>query len=438
MLLRVLGALIVSAWAVPLLARPASDSLVYAAFAKQLRKRLTEEQVQSILSKLPEGCKVFGFDIGDYSGDKNDDLVFSARSDENLRKEVGVYYFLNRGARFDLVKYTVKKYLSEPVEIGFSIDQGICSVTQKIGEYHWHIEGCRLDDMVFHQVTEWETQRLPRGTGFSGIGYETTLNFRSFRTTELFYHASDVKQLLKQEYLTVPIYPSGLRLPRCVPESVGDSTSQSIVRGSSSWFGIDDASFFIAGRYDSTTVHLRVSIDDDKLLSSDSLESSDFLALAFDLSGKRKVDNYGTVRRTREDGILSMLLRMGNGGSVPPKLVMDAATTEDMEKIFWRVKCSVDQQTLGTSMVELEFPAEIFERCRNGSACGFAAMYHDVDNPERVEWATDISTTGLFDPDRPDTFGRLLFIQGNENFLFVDDIRLADVVRKMEHDGILH
>jgi hypothetical protein len=423
---------------IPSSAQAAADSLEYSLFAKQLRKRFSEEQVRSIIAKLPEGCRVFGFDIGDYSGDKKDDLVLSARGDENLKREIGVYFYLNRGERFELVKYILKKYLSEAVEIGFSIDQGICTVTQKTGEYHWQISGYRIDDFIFHQVTAWETQRLRHGGGFSGIGHETTINYSSFRSSELYYRSSDVKQLLKSEYFSFPLYPEGLRLPRSIPETIGDSSSQSIVRGSSSWFGPDDASFFISGRFDSSFVRIVLTVNDDKLLSSDSLERCDFLALCFDVSGKQKVDNTGAVRRSPDEGILSVILRMGDGASAKPKLSLDAATSIDVEKLFWKIQSSVDQSVLGTSIVELRIPAELFASCINNGSCGFSALYHDIDNADKPEWTTDISTGGLFDPDRPDTYGKLLFVQGTEQFLVVDDLRLAEFIRKMERDGVTH
>jgi hypothetical protein len=418
-------------------AAASADSLDYSQFEKQLRRYFSEQQTRSIISNLPAKCKIFGFDAGDYSGDGATDVVLSARADDQERKEVGVYFFVADGPAFTLIRTMSRRYIGEPIEVGFSIESGICSVTQKLGEYHWRITGYSFDKSVFRIVTSWETTRLMSGREFTSIGTEVVNTYRENRSSETFFRASDSKVLFKSEFDALPVFPARYKAPGDVNRWIGDSASRQILRGSSSWFGMDDCAAFVSAVWDSARVVFEIRLFDDKLVSDTSVDRSDYLDLWFDVSGRAKVDGSGKPRNGEDDNVLaircfpreadSLAMRVALLGNWPAhpgaeKAVRTGAARLDYRSL--RIFCSL--------------PRSLFAPFDASTSLSFASVYHDVDFPEHPDWTTVIASSPRFEEGKPASFGRMDFYRADEVPFEREDYRLFPIVGGMDRAGIRH
>jgi hypothetical protein len=414
-----------------------ADSLDYSQFEKQLRRYFSEQQTRGIISKLPAKCKIFGFDAGDYSGDGLADVILSARADEHERKEVGVYFFIGEGDDFRLIKTMNRKYVSEPIEIGFSIESGICSVTQKLGEYHWRITGYGFEHSVFRILTLWETSRLPGLRDFSTIGMEFVDDFRSNRSIETFFRASDSKTLFRTEFDALPVFPAMYKTPEDVNRWIGDSSSRPILRGSSSWHGVDDCAVFASGCWDTTSIHLDLVLFDDRLLQDTSADRSDYLDIWFDVSGKSKVDAAGKPRFTADGDVIAIRLFPSEADSASLRMEFIGGW-ETRRTQRNAVRCSIRRADYRSLRIRCDIPKSLFPPQDRQNEISFATSYHDVDNPEHPDWVTVIASSPRFEDGRPATFGRLDFYPEAEVPFEREDQRLLPILSRMNLAGMRH
>jgi hypothetical protein len=418
-------------------AKRSVDSLDYTQFEKQLRRYFSERQTKSIISNLPASCKIFGFDAGDYSGDGAQDIVLSARADEHEKREVGVYFFVGRGEEFELIKTMNRRYLSEPIEIGFSVESGICSVTQKLGEYHWRITGYSFAQSVFKVVTLWETQRLPGGREFSQTGMEIVNDYRTNRSTESYFRASDSKSLFRSEFDAMPVFPASYQPPEDVRAWIGDSSSTPLLRGSSSWYGVEDCGVFTAASWDSTTLFLRVALFDDRILTGDSIAASDYLDLRFDVSGKGKVDAAGRPRAMADADVLGLRF-------VPFETDTMGMRSEFLgswgarEQLRKAVRSAIRRVDYRSFEITCALPMKLFKAFGVPSRYSFAVLYHDVDNPDHPDWVTVASSSPRFEEGNPSTYGRMDFLPQDEVPYEREDYRLLPIVSRMDQAGLRH
>lgn len=413
------------------------DSLTQSAFVRSVRSLLTERQVGSILSKLPPACNILGYDIGDMSGDSLPDLVLATRRANSAKRDVQVSFFLNAGEEFIAAATQTRSYQNEAIEVGVSIEDGRCSVTEKLGDYHWSMQDFSMDHRVFRMIAAWESRRLPAGEGYGSLGFETNEEYRSNRCTELFYRVSDAKQLQRTSYWVLPALPMHLRLPRILTVTAGDSTPAVLQRGSSSWSGADDCSLLLRASYDSAWLFLSAEIFDDRLIAGDSAAVSDRLELWFDCSGRRRVDANGKIRLQPDGQVFGLSILPGDCSAIPPVrsvLRADAART----KLLAQASLQVLRLDYRRILCVVQLPMALFPRGRQAGSVGFSAAYHDIDVPEHPEWVTSAATSDGFASAAPGTFGRLDFLGGDEARFECNDLNLARILHAMTLAGIRH
>ncbi len=194
--------------------RPSSDSLEFAGLAVALGTIFSQEKIATILSKLPPKCKIFGYDIGEYSGDDGMDVVLSAMRDGAARKTLEIYFFLNDGPGFRLLRTLERRYMLEPIEVGFAVEAGTCFVTEKTGEFAWRITGYSASGGTFRRVSEWTTDRMRTGGRETNVGYERSFSYETLLAEEHYYGSNSNRTFIRQKFYDLPVYPAELSLPR--------------------------------------------------------------------------------------------------------------------------------------------------------------------------------------------------------------------------------
>ncbi len=419
-----------------------ADSLEFSQFAKKLSAIFSDQKIRSIISKLPDNVKIYGYDIGDITGDDRVDVVLSAGPDDNRNKILTIYFFINGPEAFALRKTMSVPYYGEPIEVAFSIERGICYLTRKIGEFRWSVTGYRIDDLIFRMVDRWETRRLNTGTNLVKIGCDSYDNFETLRSTEHFFRPSDNKSWWKASFSTLPAYHALQRIPEIYPVLLADTIPANILSGSSSWFGPDDLSFEIGARYDSTELVLTAFITDDVLFPAADPDSGDAMEFWFDVSGRKKVEATAAthiIRGEEAKEVCAVRLRMGDGAGRKPSVAFDDERLKPEQKALLRaLRWSVTPLTDGRYKAELKLPMGLFRACdRNDGAAGFTAVYYDRDNPRHPEWITVTATSDQFIPGSPKTFGALRFIPRGEYYGGIEYLNAWALLERMKKAGLM-
>ena len=415
----------------------AADSLTFQAFAAKLRTIFPEGKAASILGALPASCTVFGFDAGDLSGDSLPDAVLSLHVADAAKKELAVWFFLAATDSMIVAQVLQRRYIAEPIEVGFSIDEGVCHVTEKRGEFHWEIVGYAVEHGVFKQVEFWETQRLRFGNQSGNTGFEVQERHATHRCTETYYRATDAKNLLRHRSYALPVFPARAKIAPDINPCIGDTSYRFIQRGASSWSGPDDCSFRVRAAYDADSVVFTMRIADDRLVSGASPEASDRAELCFDLSGKPKVETTNKLRQASDEALLGITILLGDGEKNPPvQLLSWAGKKPDTQRLVKRIAHRVAKEEAGVFVLTVALPAALFPRSEQRSAFGFTASYMDIDQPEHPEWLTVACSSDDFDPSKPSTYGRMEFLPEDVIVYEREDLNVRPLVARMLAAGL--
>lgn len=415
----------------------ASDSLEFAGFAQALSPIFSPEKIATILSNLPPKCKIFGFDIGEYSGDDGMDVVLSAMHDGAARKSMDVYFFLNDGSRFRLLRTLQRRYVLEPIEVGFAIEAGVCFVTEKTGEYAWRITGYTAGDGTFRRVSEWTTNRMRTGGRETNVGYERSFSYETLIADEHYYGSNSNRTFIRQKYYDLPVYPADLSLPDGMRSMIGDSSGLMIASGGSSWYGPDDCSIFCSAQYDSSTVTFRIRAHDDRLLYHAWADSADHLDLLFDLSRRNRIRPDGTPQTYAPATQFGIRIIMGDGGMRTPvvELLGEAVAKRFGDAVS--VTTVPDAAEFQTYTFTVRVPLALFT---NGAALqptGFVCVYHDVDHDGMRQWASLAATAREYIPGNPTTYGMLHFISDPVAEYEWENLRVIKLAEQLQRAGII-
>lgn len=408
-----------------------ADSLDYTRFSQVLRRHMSEVLVQDIISKLPSNSKVYGFDVGDITGDSLADVMLSIRPDEARTRELEILVFVRVGERMERAATLRKRYVGEPIEVGFAVEDGVCRITQKLAEYAWNITGYTVADLVFQETDAWNTHRVA-APGYAAYGVETVDDYRTLRATETYYRLADARTVHRSRYRTIPAFPAGRSIPPMLVRTLVEDDARGILSGSSSWFGTDDCALSVEAWWDSTVVTLAVAVDDERLLAPGSA-AGDRLELHLDLSGKPRIAASGKPRRFAADEHVALVLAMHDDGTVP-RLAVASDVSERLATALGACSVTRSAGSDGRQHVVIRIPASILP---NRTAVPCTIVYRDHDNPDHPDWVTVRATSENFEPDDPGSYGRLDLVGTDASRLVVEDLRLIPVRTRLLQVGVL-
>lgn len=414
-----------------------SDSLEHAGLAAALGGIFSQEKIATILSKLPPKCKIYGFDIGEYSGDDGMDVVLSVMRDDAPHKTLDVHFFLNDGPGFRLLRTLTRRYILEPIEVGFSVDQGVCHVTEKTGEFSWRITGYTATDGKFRRSSEWTTDRMRVGSRVTNVGYERSFSYETLLGEEHYYGSNSNKTYLRQKYYDLPVFPAELSLPEEMAEQIGDSSGLMITRGGSSWFGPDDCLLLCSARYDSSMVTFRIRLHDDRLLYHASADSSDHLELLFDPSRRNRVRPDGKRQTYSPNALFGIRVVMGDGAARTPVVEMLGSAMAKSIGPEVQVSQHAVEDQYQTFDFTVRVPLRLFEEKGRLLPMGFVCAYHDVDHPGNLRWVSIAATAREYASGQPDTYGRLHFMPDPVDAYEWENLRVTALAARLRRAGLL-
>jgi|GEM_PF-1427214 len=414
-----------------------SDSLKFAEFSSALGKIFSDEKIQSILSKLPPNCNIFGYDVGDFSGDDGMDVVLSTRLDDARDRTIDVHFFVNAGSAFHHAQTLQRRFVLEPIEVGFTIERGAAFVTEKTAEFGWRITGYAVRDGIFRRVSQWTTDRMRYRGRQTAVGFERSYDLQNNMAEEHYFGTNSNRSFLRQTFYDLPLFRENDDIPAAITRQIGDSTALMVVRGGSSWHGPEDCSILCSGVYDSSSVELHLTIRDDRLLYEGVLDSSDYAALSFDFSRKTRVRPGGAAQQWSPNTRLDILLVMGDGERRTPVVELRGSKLSSAHGHEVRVSMREDSTQFHLYHFTVRLPRSLFESDGKPVPAGFVCWYHDVDYPANLSWVSMAATSRAFESDAPETWGRLHFVRDARERYEWENLHLRAMTRHLRRAGVL-
>jgi hypothetical protein len=416
-------------------------SISFEEFKNKLKGVFTEEQFKDLRTYLPEQFEIWGYDVGDFSGDGNLDLAISVKPKSMNEKKVQVFFFVNNGPEFIEASTLQVGYFEIPIEVGFTIEHGICYMTSKEKEHNWFITGYTYHSGSFVLVDRFEVGRQSLGADSTAeIGREVYDNYQTLASREDFFNVSNGKLFLGAYYYTFPVYRTTRKpLPDFVT-CLQDTSGKYFVSGKENWGGPKDLSFSAKLTYDDSALYCFVNVTDDSIvLGKPEITDGDCVSLWLDLRPTRINHSSGAAPnfRLQPDGnVMSMSISPGDFRANRPRvLLLLRKDPSDLQKQGIKLISVISTKRVDGYSLRVRIPFCLFGDTKPPVVLGFTMEVNDVDRNNGDAMKTVLATSQLRDWD-PSTFGVLRFIPARGSYGEVRNLSMEKLLKRIQDVGI--
>ncbi|RPI66533.1 MAG: hypothetical protein EHM43_11250 [Ignavibacteriae bacterium] len=421
------------------LSASAQSGMTWEELTPKLAPYFDEELVADVERMMPKGAKyrIWGWDVGDFTGDGYNDLAISVNILGTRKKECLVHLFADiDGFLVNVADFPVP-YVDLPLEVGVVIKDVTCYVVQKHRAEHWIMRGYRYWQGSVILVDEFVSNTVEK---FDHEGYR---NYQTLRTRER-YITQDGRPAFVTEYATIPVYERGRQVFAGIVPDVRAGAINDVREGSFWWKGASDASFNARMVYDDQYLYLHVAVKDSDVVTgwcdtcpADRMEVWFDVATPKEVGGSRYITSLKgsklAVRSESDTGLYAFAVKIGDFMDIRP--TVKVRTTDELDPVQdaaleqirvitaprvdgYHVKVRVPFEVLGFSQPPVE-DDELVEM-------GATIMVFDVDNEFRPEETTVIATSAI-SPLDPSTYGAIRFIPegrlyGETSNIFADAV----------------
>lgn len=402
--------------------------------------------INDIKQQLPQGSdyKIWGWDVGDFSGDGRFDVAFTVRVATGEKRTMQVYMFVDISGYLIKVGQFPYKYVEVPLEIGVMIKYNGCFITKKNEKYNWLIRGYRFDRGSLIMLDEYTTRRIGRYT------YQAYRNFQNLQNIEKYFVTLSGKEKFYLDFLTIPSYPRGQKIYQGYYANAFSNNIDYVYKGAYDWKGDHDASFLVSSAYDDQNLYMTIDVTDDKIVHQlcDTC-IADHIELWLDVTpppadGNRLVKTDGKLidyRKSADTGIYRFTIYPGD--FLEKKAFIQLISTDDFKTVQkisahgikaisnitekgYIVKIKIPFPVLGYQMPPLykDKPTEF----------GCTVVVHDFDNKFREYEKTEIATS-QFSSINPSTYGSLLLFPDNQRYGHADNIFKDEILKHLIEYG---
>jgi hypothetical protein len=414
------------------------SGMTFAEFAKKLSPYFVRELIMDIEKQLPQGSdyKIWGWDVGDFSGDGYNDVAFSIKVAVEKKRVVETYLFTDIDGYLVKVAQFDYNFIDIPLEIGVVISNNICMITKKNKQYDWDIDGFSFDNGTLLKHDEFSTRRL------GSLTLETYTDYISLRNTLKLLNTSKGEETFFRDYMVIPSYERGRVIYNGYSYDAVSDYIDYVHKGAYFWEGEDDLSLNVRSAYDETFIYFTVEVNDESVVvqNCDSC-IADHIEVWLDISapfpnGKRNYNienNQIEFKTTSDSGIYRFSVFPGNYKEEPA--YVEIYTNNEINSVqrqeSQRIK-AISNLTEDGYIVKFKIPylflglEDLPIRNSNLFEIGCTVIAVDYDNEFRPEENTEIATSA-FDEYDPSTYGSLFFIPnekwyGKTNNIFTQDI----------------
>lgn len=238
------------------------SGMTFAEFAKRLSPYFDRALILDIQKQLPQGSdyKIWGWDVGDYSGDGYNDVGFSIKLASEKKRIVESYLFVDIDGYLVKVGQFAYPYVDLPLEIGVVINNNTCMITKKNKQFNWEILGFSYDNGTLILHDEFTTRKL------GSLTYETYCNFIDLRNNVKLIDTRKGVETFYRDFMTIPSYPRGRTIFKGFNNEVDAAYIDYVPSGAYYWEGKNDAGLKISSAYDDTYLYMTVEISDESIV----------------------------------------------------------------------------------------------------------------------------------------------------------------------------
>ena len=402
--------------------------------------------IMDLKSQLPQGTDytIWGWDVGDYSGDGHNDVALSCRVMGDKKSLLQVFLFVDIDGFLKKVAQYEYQFLDLPLEIGVVIRNNTCYITKKNKQFDWVIDGFTFQRgcIVKHDV--YTTYRIGDYT------YEKYRNYISMKASEKYLQTKSGKTEIYRDFLIIPSYNRG----RLVYEGFQNSAFTDYVdycfEGAYWWKGTEDASFTVSSAYDQDYLYFTIQATDESIVTANCDTCiSDYFDVWFDVNKyKNYTDRFVTWKGSKpiyntnaETGIYKITVNPGDFKEKPATVKISTnSSLDNNQKIESKNLRAMSNLTNNGYILKFKVPFSLFGYVGNPLATvgsfeiGCSVVMNDYDNEFRPEEKTELSTSAL-KPLDPSTYGLLIMLDNDEWYGESDNIFIDDIIKNLLEYG---
>ena len=423
------------------------NGLKFAELAKRLDPYFAKDLITDIKNQLPQGTdySIWGWDVGDFSGDGYFDVAVSIKLKAEKKKIVQAYLFVDIEGFLTRVGTYSYNYVQLPLEIGVVISQNACFITQKNKQFDWLIRGYTFDNGSLILLDEYSTKRVGRLTR------EKYLNFQTLQNTLRYIHTMKGDEKFKCMYMTIPSYERGRQIFKGYSSESYSYDIDYVPKGAFYWKGENDASFIVRSAYDNQNLYMSIYIRDaDLVIQRCDSCLCDYVDVWFDVippyiqDGDRFTIKKGSkvnFRTSSDIGLYKFSFYPGN--FLEKMAYVRISTTDELEshqKAATRNIKVVSSINDDGFVIKFKIPFRMlgFEENPvyegNITELGCSIVFHDIDNEYRPEEETELATSA-FSSLNPSTYGSLLLIPSDLWYGETINIYKEDIIQYLTEYG---
>lgn len=421
----------------------AQESITFDRLKELLDPYFAPELVGDVEAVLPKvNFAVWGYDVGDYSGDGYNDLIVSIRVAKEKGNKMRIYYFVDVEGILELVREESTRFFELPIEVGVTIGDGNAYLLNKRDETGWNVWGRRYEDGVIMLVDTYTTIRG------DALIHETYRHYQKLYGWERYLRVRNEAEVFRADFLTIPSYRRGRHVSAGFAQTATATLAEHIVKGAYYREDEEDILLHVRSAWDREYVYFNIIVDDDEIVphAEDVDSIGDRIEIWIDAyilgdrlrsSGKRT-----TFRTVSDTNIYGLLIDLGDMADLEPAIQVSTTNLFDerQTRATAQVKAIPGKHDKGWSLrVRIPFALFGFSEApvdQDGvTTMGLAVLVQDLDNQWRPNEVTEMTISHNFDRTKPATYGELVLIPGSLNYGESRNIFYPQVKERLEEIG---
>jgi len=421
------------------------SGIKFSELARRLESYFNKEMILDLQKEFPQGSDytIWGWDVGDFSGDGVPDAAFSVRVAGQRGRIMQVYLFVDIDGYFVKAGQFPYEYVELPLEVGVVIRDNACYITQKSKQFNWLIRGYRFDNGALILLDEFTTQRI------ANLTYESYRNYQNLQNTDKFLETTTGKTRFFAEYSVIPSYRRGRQIYKGYHSEVLVDNINYVPKDAFWWSGSHDLSYKVSSAFDEEYLYMTVKVRDDYVVPQHCDTCiCDYVEVWFNMNipngGNRfsKIsESKVTFRDSLDGGIYCFTIYPGN--YLDRTATVKVSTTDDLEayqKIAARDILAVSDVSDSSYVVRFKIPFAFFGLQGNPIEQGKFIEYgctvsvHDYDNEFRPEEYTR-KNSSVFNPQNPSTYGLIVLVPDDKWYGSASNIHLEEILKTLVEYG---
>lgn len=388
---------------------------------RELKSRLSpyfpEEMIWDVQHQLParEDYRIWGWDVGDYSGDGYPDLALCFRKASEKQRIVEVVLFVDIEGFLVAVAQFQKTFVQLPIEVGVAIKDSVCYIVNRQTQQSWSIQGYQFRNGALMLIEEIKSIEQPQTI------YRYVQNFQRLEVSEQWVEKKSGALQADTSSFILPVYQRFQILPPGLMNTVHITSVDNVPEGAFYWAGPEDCSYQYSAVYYRDYLYLLIHVVDDTLVvprnTDDATERIEFWV---EPSSFREIDLHKPITQQfreedggekTESGLMIFEIFPGDFLAIQPSVrvqslqPLDSFQLEAMKDVRIAAKRTEDGY-----QVKIRIPFQVFGflsspvQEKNFTAFRAAIVVADMDNRFRPEETTKVVSSKNFDPLQPATY----------------------------------